>query len=512
VTIIVAVSALAVTASGQVTQLNTGQQLDANSQIGSGGYNTLRPGQGGVNSQLIVSGQTSGLTPFRGHVGYFAPNQLELNLPSAQFDAYRGQSVGLGDIIRRQRTYQTNPYYSQGQTAYGVSGIVQGRTAPGTNAPINSIGAPVAPYVYAEDIKAYAPIVSDVGVPTLAAPPPVITADSPIIGKYIGSDAAAYAPNAPIFSGLTEPQRQQLARELYDLAQREEPNSSQIDANVNTRVNAQAGTPTPIPPLPSASPQLTPGARPPTPADQPRPAKSTPAVTEPGATVTPNQDIFSDVLLKLYQQRTQKAPSEQTPPVNLTNATPAPRPTANNALVELRGNEVVLHSLAGVSKDSFNLFMASAQAKMKGGKFYAASRDYESALIVNPSNPLALEGQGMAKFAAGEPYSAAFSLSRAIQLFPPLIETRLDINALVDEKTFQERLATLDQRLAAGTDRQDPLLLMLAAFLHHNAAQTQKANTYAQLLKDSPKTTKLMQAYATYVLTGKRPVQPATKK
>jgi tetratricopeptide (TPR) repeat protein len=202
--------------------------------------------------------------------------------------------------------------------------------------------------------------------------------------------------------------------------------------------------------------------------------------------------------MKLYQERTQKA-TPQTP-------------TPGNAIVELRGDEVLLHSLAGAGKDSFNLFMTAAQAKMKEGKFYAAARDYDSALIINSANPLALEGQGMAKFAAGEPYSAAFAFSRAIQVFPPLMETRLDVAKLIDDKTFQTRLAALDQRLSIAPDRDEPLLLMLATFLHQNAGQTEKAKAYAQLLKDSPKSTKLMQAYTTYVLTGKRPVQPATKK
>lgn len=487
-TIMGATLAMDVAAYGQVVQLNTGQQLDANYQLGSGGYNKVVGGRGGVNSQLIVTGQVTGLSPFRGHVPYFAPNQLELNLPSAQFDAYRGQSVGLGDV--RRQPYMINPYYSQGQTAMGLPGIVQGRTAPGTNTPINSVGAPVAPYVYAEVTRAYAPIVTDVAVPVVVPRTP-ISADSPALGKYISSDMANYGPSAPIFSGLAEPQRLQLARELYDLAQREEPNPSQVNANVNAKLNAQVGTPTPIQPLPA-------GSREPAPKPRETPGKPAQATPEPGANVPPNQDVFSDILMKLYQERTQ-------------NATPQ-TPTPGNAIVELRGNEVLLHSLAGAGNDSFNLFMTAAQAKMKEGKFYAAARDYDSALIINASNPLALEGQGMAKFAAGEPYSAAFAFSRAIQVFPPLMETRLDVAKLIDDKTFQTRLAALDQRLTIAPDRDEPLLLMLATFLHQNAGQTEKAKAYAQLLKDSPKATNLMQAYTTYVLTGKRPIQPVTKK
>jgi tetratricopeptide (TPR) repeat protein len=338
----------------------------------------------------------------------------------------------------------------------------------------------------------------------------VISTDTLALGKYISSDASSYGPTAPIFSGLTDPQRQQLAKELYDLANREEPNASQVNANLNPQLNAQAGAPVQLPPIPAGSEEPLPGARRPLPAQQP--AKPAPQ-PEPGAApkVSPNQDIFSDVLMKLYQERT--APAGQTPSGDLSGPGPSPaRTAANNPLVETKGSEVLIHSLAGAGKDSFNLFMASAQGKMKDGKFYAASRDYELALTINPSNPLALEGAGLAKFAAGEPYTAAFELSRAIEVFPPLMETRLDVAKFVDEKTFSSRLAALDERLSAGPDRQETLLLMLATFLHQNAAQTDKAKAYAQLLKDAPKATKLMQTYADYVLTGKKPAQPAILK
>jgi hypothetical protein len=507
VTISIGLFALAVAANGQVRQLNTGQQLDANSQIGSGGYNYVVGGQGGVNSQLIVTGQTTGLSPFQGRVPYYAPNQLNLNLPSAPFDTFRGQSVGLGNVVRGQ-TYQTNPYYNFNQTVFGPKGIASGQTAPGTNAPINSIAQPPAPYVYSEVIKAYEPIVTDIGVAPVVAPP-VISTDTLALSKYISSDISNFGPSAPIFSGLTDPQRQQLSRELYDLAQREEPNAAQVNANINPQVNAQAGATPTLPPIPEGSQEPAPGTRRPLPE---QPAKPAPA-PEPGAAskISQNQDIFSDILMRLYQQRTEAA--GPTAPEKLTGPGPSPaRPTANNPLVETKGGEVLIHSLAGASKDSFNLFMASAQTKMKDGKFYAASRDYESALTVNASNPLALEGSSLAKFAAGEPYTAAFELNRAIEVFPPLMETRLDVTRLVDEKTFSSRLAALDQRLSAGSDRQEPLLLMLATFLHQNAAQTDKAKAYAQLLKDAPKATKLMQAYADYILTGKKPAQPAILK
>jgi tetratricopeptide (TPR) repeat protein len=508
-TMLISLLALVVCAQGQVRQLNTGQVLDANNQIGSGGYNYVAGGQGGVNSQLYINGQTTGLTPFQGRVGYFAPNQLNLQLPTAEFDTFHGQSIGLGDISRTQ-TYMTNPYYNRNQTVIGAKGIAQGQNAPGSSIPINSIAQPVAPYVYADVIKAYAPIVTDVGVAPVVAPP-VISSDTLALSKYISSDMATYGPGAPIFSGLSDPQRQKLANELYDLAQREEPNAAQVNANVNPEVNAQAGAPKTLPPIPAASQEPPANERRPLPA-QP---KGTPTTPEPGAapTVPANQDIFSDVLMKLYQQRTQKT-TEQPAPSNPGGEapTPAARPTSNNALVELRGNEVFIHSLAGGGKDSFNLYMALAQAKMKNGKFYAASRDYESALVINPSNPLALEGAGLAKFAAGEAYSAAFELNRAIETFPPLMETRLDIAKLVDDETFGSRLAALDQRLSAGPDREEPLLLMLATFLHQNAGQTDKAKTYAQLLKNVPKATKLMQTYADYVTTGKKPAQPTILK
>ncbi len=115
-------------AGGQVAQRNVGQALDANPQIGSGGFNTVTGGADGVNSQLFVTGQVTGLRSFRGNIGYFAPDQLQMNVPSAGLSDFNRRSAGVGIIVGGG--YVASPYYDRSATVFGVRGITGGYTAP----------------------------------------------------------------------------------------------------------------------------------------------------------------------------------------------------------------------------------------------------------------------------------------------------------------------------------------------------------------------------------------------
>lgn len=57
--------------AGGVGQIQTGRLLDRNPQIGSGGYNVVSGGVGGVSTQLFMNRQVRGLGLFRGDVPYY---------------------------------------------------------------------------------------------------------------------------------------------------------------------------------------------------------------------------------------------------------------------------------------------------------------------------------------------------------------------------------------------------------------------------------------------------------
>lgn len=116
---------------GQV-RIQSGQALDANPMLGSGGFNTPVSGYNGLNSQLYITGQVSGLAAFRGTVNYFAPNQINLNLPSDELSRFRQQSVGVSDVLTGT-PYATTPYYDRARTTALLPNITAGQTIPGTN-------------------------------------------------------------------------------------------------------------------------------------------------------------------------------------------------------------------------------------------------------------------------------------------------------------------------------------------------------------------------------------------
>ena len=174
-------------------------------------------------------------------------------------------------------------------------------------------------------------------------------------------------------------------------------------------------------------------------------------------------------------------------------------------------DRIVIRALAGKGRDTFNRHMISAKRLLRDGRFYDAAREYEFAVIANGSNPLAQVGLCLSYFAAGESLTSAYHLRRALRLFPPIMQTRVEITAIVGQKALRHRLAELDRRAVSEEVRDEKMLRFLATFLHHNAGNTTEAVRSAQILQRLSKTDKLLQAYATYMVTGKLPA-PAARK
>jgi len=264
---------------------------------------------------------------------------------------------------------------------------------------------------------------------------------------------------------------------------------------------------------------------------------------KPGA-FQPNQDAYLDLLLTLQKQllaqekpkvapvRPGELPEETNPgattpgpkqpgyepgvtpeknPGATVPGTPSPYSGGSKPLVEREKSGIVIHGLAGLSPDSFNLYMNRAKTLMKQGKYYDASQEYELAEIVDRANPLAPLGASVSIFTAGEPFSAAIYLRKAMSLLPPLMETRLDVESMVKMTDFEAQLRLLDERIAKPGGKMDPLLLYVSAFMHQSLGQTGQAKAAAKLLQESNTKDKIFQAYATFLITGQRPAsQPAT--
>lgn len=264
-----------------------------------------------------------------------------------------------------------------------------------------------------------------------------------------------------------------------------------------------------------------------------------------------NQDVFLDMLVELRSQGAEDAPEpKKTPPPEDPLAGPKPvdvpeiprvpdpgageripvtgrgiiivatqpdtpeglRPDEPEIVERDEGGGLILHGLAGRSRDRFNQYMSAAQAKLRSGAYEQAAQSYQYAITLDGQNPLARLGMSLSLLASGEPLRAALHLRRAMELFPPMMETRVDVAAIMDASALERQLLVVDKRLDASLNKVEPLLAFLSAYMHCNANEMEDANRYARRLRAAAADDPLYVAYAEFVLTGKRPTEAGDKK
>ncbi len=526
-------------AGGQTVRTQSGHALDANTQIGSGGYNTPVAGPGAINSQLYITGQTTGLSRFRGGVPYDAPDQLGIVPPSTDLDTFRQESVGLSEVLSGS-TYLPAPYYRRTRTAFGVRGITAGATMPGSNVPIRPTLTPILRRkLYQQVTTPYESIVPPVPRTTtmtgslLDRDRRLVSPTSSVTGQEIsrpGADA--------IFAVAGARQRQHLVEELHawTIRRRQAEEEDEQDAPPLEELRSFEALDQPEPIFPYETPEP----------DTDRPALPTgTGLQRPEGSPPPGEDIYIDLLIRLRQQQMHgQSPTELL--VKLPEETESFAPPTPQAAESLRKEAltttpllpdtidqqefptspitfdvaqdvVIVHGLAGAGPDLFNQYMTLAQGKLQSGNFYEAADQFELAVTVAPDNPLGRVGLGVARFAAGEPLTASLQFRRALQMLPPLMETRVDITSLLPEKVIEiqlqraEKILNQARQQAENSERPaakfiQPEIAFLVTFLNHNLGRTEQATQYAEFLKEATVADTLMQAYAEYVLAGQHPM------
>jgi tetratricopeptide (TPR) repeat protein len=540
--LIVVAAALALVAgagSAQVALRQTGQALDSNFQIGSGGYNGVAGGIGGVNSQLYVNGQVSGLGNFHGPVGYYAPNQLNLTLPGAGVADFRQRSVGVQEILGGN-AYVPAPYYDRLTTVWGLPGVVSSAAAPGTSGllPPMSPGPLPAPSG-AQSTFPYrplsaGPLVGSGLLPGSEGRAGIIPGLTPKPGESGPSDepSSLLPPASP-----SPPGRQQLLRALPESSNRV---SQEVDREVKAEVRTDVESVRLMPSLErttpaaeggSEQPDKTPAGETPTPPDSEHPRDA--------ALPQRNQDIYTDILASLRQHGAwQKQPSaadrpEASPDQPQTAIPQMPRqgqalmivpppqlaeqpaktgaPWLSRGVVEYTPQTgMILHGLAGRNSDQFNRRMVAAEKDLREGRYAQAASNYAVAIVVDPENPLARIGQGLCSFANGDYVSSSIHIRRAINLFPPIARTRLDLAAMLDVGVMEQRMAGLDSRLSASRlSVLNPGMIFTAAYMHYNLGQVEQARQYAQKLLSTPRVEQAFADFASFVMSDQAAAQTA---
>lgn len=520
--------------AAQVRILQQGQALDANFLVGSGGQNITRY-QPPIDSQLFVTGQVSGLAGFRGSVAYYAPDQLNLTLPSAAVDAFRGQTVGVNDVITGT-PYVTAPYYDRSSTLLGARGIVSGQALPGTDVPISAI--PPAPQgLYGQaGTAAYNPL--GLGSDRLGLVMPLAGST---LRPFLEQGLRGTATVPTLFTVPGAARREELEHELGGVVL---PEDFAVQSEIDTRLD------------PTARNNRVDRLRPPTLAPEPNepnaglnvarlplhPLGGTEAVPP-----QPDEDVFSDILSRLSrggageglippaERRAIWRAAEPNAPAPEKRKTeekegrkeetverPAMLEIDRKALMETTARPgiveytpeggLLIHRLAGTSRDQFNTLMAAGEENLKDGNYYDAAEIYRQAVSVDQNNPLARVGLSVALFAAGEPLGAADQLKRAAEMFPPILTSRLDLAAIVDKELLARRLDFLARRLDNPQTGPEPMLHFIAAYVYHNLGDEQQARDYAIKLRDSSPDDRVLARYAASLLGGATPASaPASR-
>lgn len=487
----------------QAVQTQTGQSLDANFQLGSGGYNRVVGGVGGVNSQLYVTGQVRGLAGFGGSVGYSAADQLRLSLPSSGFSTFNRQSVGLADVYRGD-LYTPTPYFDRSSTVFGVRAISRGFTAPGSNVPARRSSV---------TRKLYSSVTSDYREVTWAGQrlDRGATASRVLSPEYLaGANTDSFQSRGALRSGDSLfgvgrfSDQQRLARELQELEKKDIPEEA-VDAELRGEIDAKRK-------LREVPERETPEL-----AD-----KKTDSGTIDGQITPPDQDVYTDLLIRLEEQarhRKEKLDKLKLNELELldeeSDAEYAEDGGIDSGLGEIikfdRTKGLFIGRLAGKSKDIINKRLAACEKLLKEGKYYKAVDEYQMLVVVDGHNPLVYVGLAQSQLAAGEMLNAAINFRSAMRILPPIMETRINLVGMLGEKVVKERLASVMKRIK---DNDDPsvMLAFLATYLNANTGNKDQAQKMATVLKGVAGDDKLLDAYATFVLTGKRPGEVNSSK
>ncbi len=482
------VLATASAAGSQVVPIGGGNALDANMGVGSGGVNSPVAPDLRLNGQLYINGQVTGLGRFHGRVGYFPSDQLRLQLPSAGLVGFRRESVGLSNVLSGP-TYTARPYYDRSVTALNAGAIAAGLNAPGTNVPPSALGSPQARQLYEELAAEYRSVsTSQTVVPSLAPSASVVgTGHAPSVGGMDRGERAG--PGGPVtdeFGRSRLEDEDALAHDLWQFQRLNRPMDERLNLRIETLLD-RPGEKNPDEIGRTAPPAEERG--------EPSGAVGRAGRGEPALPGT-NADAFLDVMAALRRRREETKTTLTVPQAATT------RPAAR--IVEADAAGVVIHSLAGLGQGLFNLHMARGQERLKAGRYYDALDEFHLAAVAEPRNPLALVGMCVARLGAGEPAAAGEMLYGAMRLFPPLMETRLDLLRLVDSRMIEQRMAELDSLLQEDKDDAHPKLVLLAAYARHSLGQEFLAKTAAAKLRRSAGGDKLLLAVAEFLLTGRR--------
>jgi tetratricopeptide (TPR) repeat protein len=539
-----AVMFVPVLAWGQFRVGSDGQAMDANTRLGSNGYNANSAPAPYVTGNQIITGNVTGLGYFHGGVPYTDPSAFRGQTGSSSFDPFLRQSTA-APLRGAPPTDNSNQFVPQafygGQTAAPPPGYTRDPYS-GTYLQQRNLNTPGS-----ADINYAAPPT----IGSLQAPPPgtnfligapgvgntqTIVAPMPSGGvapwqpdagdnQYFLARSTSYLQDRPDRKPMDDMTIQRMRNELQQTAV-EGPGGQAIQTGAVSNSLSDLPQPTNSPGVNPTGNLSTPGEKANTPALTPLPldgsVNNKPANVNQFATnqsvknVMPTAAQQSSQLAEL-QRRLDSVPvdnaaklpdvtpkrlqdgafpnkpidtnvSEPTPN-RATPNTPSvvpPAPAKAQDLTIPAGNRpepMKVESLAtGFRATGLQNQMKSAEDAMKLGRFTTAIARYETAEQVAPNNAMVLLGKAHAELGGGYYERAELDLRRAMAAEPALLVGQYNLRAMYGEQRLQFVINDLKQLASKDPKLARPVLLL--AYVAYNTGNEDNASEWLQAAED----------------------------
>jgi hypothetical protein len=488
-------------------RVETGNVLDANNRIGSGGINAPvnRPVPGALGN-AIVTGNVTGGRQFRGPVPYTDPGAFRGNISGVQMDSFiRGSSgvpLGVQNLNNNAQAVQSFFGASRGvapPTGYVQQGFSGGFVPSAVSGP------------QPNDLRLNVPI--DYSVSPMLARPGQLVLPGPVDptgGKSSVLTASPlygvrqWDPSSPTHSdsltdlfadrprGLDAEVLRQMRSELVPKGAAETTSTPGQPQPVDASV---ANAALPNEPLVGPEQQSTQYAdlksrleqfRIKGPADQaprgPRPDFLPPEQASPRPSERPTEPSAPDPAPGLNDPGAPRDPaappagvgSPLSPDAGAPKADPV-GPSRTFGPGDLnRPRPVLIKSLAtGIQAQGLAELMTAAETALKEGKFTQAIDLYDSAEQVAPNNPLILLGRAHAELGASYYARAEQHLRQAFTADQALLMAQYDLR----EQLGDERLQFLvnDLKEIASRDKREARAVFLLAYIDYNTGNERLA-------------------------------------
>ena len=521
-----------------------GRMLDANTRIGSGGLNPIRPVSPLLSGNAIATGNVGRGFSFRAASPIASPYAFGAGLGTGTLSAFRRDSVGVFDSASPYGGLTPRIYYDPSQTVFTPRylGPQRGPTAglPAGLPPIGSRSTPTGRRLLPGSDVTRLP-----GQPVMPQPPLDLRTDQYIdqslrlrSGIVDRSSQVSAALNSSIFgvdrpsllpspllrasdlSGIAD------ASGLVDLrtdsshpigSLPSEPLGTPLDliirgADLNTLLDrsrrAGAGAASLLPGLGGlqAEPQRQAGELV---ATQQTLALQLPISTPLGMPLVFGLDKFTDLQLAMSLSREPNAAwfGEMKKVVAANPELALDMQQIMDMDSAQFADSVVntpIQTFVGRGDSALNEYLLRAEVHLQSRDYFDAVKQYDNARLLDPGNPLPLIGKGHASLGAGDYLSAAHSILLGLQRYPELTRMKVDLKVFMGGEAIDIRRADLMHRLE---QHEDSKLRFLLGYIEYHSGRIQSGLEHLKkAAKDSPFGS-LIQQYPA-LLTGERSLPP----